>query len=106
MNAQTLPWWRDTPARAAIVEFVERVTSERGADCVPTSERVATFDNDGTLWCEKPLPIQANFLFRRLAEMATSDPSLASRQPWKGGHREGLRVARRRDHQALRRRRQ
>lgn len=83
MSPQTLPSWRDTPVRAAILGFVERVTDEGGADYVPPSERVAAFDNDGTLWCEKPLAIQADFLFRRLAEMASDDPSLVSRQPWK-----------------------
>lgn len=45
--------------------------------------RIAAFDNDGTLWCEKPLPIQAHFLFRRLAEQAAADPSLVDAQPWK-----------------------
>jgi phosphoglycolate phosphatase-like HAD superfamily hydrolase len=44
---------------------------------------VAVFDNDGTLWCEKPLPIQADFILRRLYEMAEADPDLRSRQPWK-----------------------
>ena len=41
------------------------------------------FDNDGTLWCEKPLPVQADFLFRRIGEMAARDPALSARQPWK-----------------------
>src|SRR6202020_2746434 len=46
-------------------------------------ERVAVFDNDGTLWCEKPMPIQADFILRRLFEMAQADPELRERQPWK-----------------------
>ncbi len=83
MTEQPLPSWNDTATRSAIVDFVERATIEGGPDHIPASERIATFDNDGTLWCEKPLPIQADFLFRRLAVMAVSDPSLASRQPWK-----------------------
>ena len=62
--------WRDTPTRRAIVEFVERVTEEGGADYVPAAERVAVFDNDGTLWCEKPMPIEVGFILMRLAEMA------------------------------------
>jgi hypothetical protein len=53
--------WNDRPTRAAIVDFVERVTAEGGPDFVPPSERIATFDNDGTLWCEKPLSAQARF---------------------------------------------
>ena len=79
----TLASWNDTPARAAIVEFVERVTTEGGPDYVPPAERVATFDNDGTLWCEKPMPIELGFILMRLAEMAEADPSLRDKQPWK-----------------------
>ena len=80
MAADQLASWRDTPTRAAIVDFVERAAGPGG---LPPEERVAVFDNDGTLWCEKPLPVQAGFLFRRLAEMADEDPSLRGRQPWK-----------------------
>jgi len=47
---------------------------------------VAVFDNDGTLWCEKPLPIQADFILRRLAEMAEADPALREQQPWKAAY--------------------
>jgi len=66
----------------AVVEFVERTAS----DDVPVEERVAVFDNDGTLWCEKPMPIQADFILRRLYEMAQADPGLRSRQPWKAAY--------------------
>jgi haloacid dehalogenase-like hydrolase len=79
----TLETWHDTPARAAIVEFVDRVTTEGGPDYVAPAERVATFDNDGTLWCEKPMPIELGFILQRLAEMAEADASLRDRQPWK-----------------------
>jgi len=75
--------WNDTPTRAAIVDFVERVTTEGGKDYVPPSERVATFDNDGTLWCEKPMPIELGFILMRFAEMAEADASLREKQPWK-----------------------
>ena len=81
--------------------FVERVS----ADGVPPEERVAVFDNDGTLWCEKPLPIQADFILRRLHEMAEADPALRERQPWKAALRAGLRLAGDGDGGALRRRR-
>ena len=77
MTADILPSWNDTPSRTAIVDFVERVTTEGGPDYVPPSERIATFDNDGTLWCEKPMPIELGFILRRLAEMAEADESLA-----------------------------
>jgi phosphoserine phosphatase len=53
---------------------------------VPVEERVAVFDNDGTLWCEKPMPIQADFILRRLFEMADADVALRDRQPWKAAY--------------------
>jgi phosphoglycolate phosphatase-like HAD superfamily hydrolase len=73
--------WNDAPARRAIVTLVERAVAE-----VPAQERVAVFDNDGTLWCEKPMPIQADFILRRLSEMAEADPELRGRQPWKAAY--------------------
>ena len=60
-----LPSWNDTPTRQAIIEFVEQVARD-----VPVAERVAVFDNDGTLWCEKPMPIELGFILERLAAMA------------------------------------
>ena len=60
--------WNDTPTETAIVDFVDAVTDATGADYVPPEERVAVFDNDGTLWAEKPMPIQLDFTLRRLAE--------------------------------------
>src|SRR5436305_5706570 len=81
-----LETWRETATKQAIVEFVERVTTEGGADYVPPSERIAVFDNGGTLWCEKPMPVELGFILRRLAEMAQADGSLRDRQPWKAAH--------------------
>jgi haloacid dehalogenase-like hydrolase len=80
MSEDLLPSWRDGAAKQAIIDFVERT---RGANGVPAEERVAVFDNDGTLWCEKPMPIQLDFIVRRLAEMAKAQPELCQRQPWK-----------------------
>jgi hypothetical protein len=74
--------WNAGAARDAIVAFVEQTVAEG----VPVEERVAVFDNDGTLWCEKPLPIQADFILRRLVEMAEADPTLRGRQPWKAAY--------------------
>ena len=65
-----------------MVDFVERTVS----DDVPVGERIAVFDNDGTLWCEKPMPIQADFILRRLFEMAQADPDLRDHQPWKAAY--------------------
>jgi phosphoserine phosphatase len=75
--------WRDTPTRATIVDFVDRVTAAGGTDFVAPAERVAVFDNDGTLWSEKPIPIQLDFTLFRMAELAEVDPSLKERQPYK-----------------------
>jgi hypothetical protein len=54
-----LPSWNDGPVKAAILGFVARVTTTGGPDFVRVEERIATFDNDGTLWVEKPLPTEA-----------------------------------------------
>jgi phosphoserine phosphatase len=83
---EPLASWNDGTAKSAIVGFVERVIREGGADYVRPVERVAVFDNDGTLWCEKPMPIELAFILRRLAEMAEQDPALRERQPWRAAH--------------------
>ena len=99
--------WNDTPTREAIVDFVERVTTEGGPDYVPPAERIAVFDNDGTLWCEKPMPIELGFILVRLAEMAEAGRVAAREAAVEGGPREGLRTGSASvDHQALPRRRQ
>jgi len=77
----TLGSWRDGAVKQAIVDFVEEVNRS-----VPEEERVAVFDNDGTLWCEKPMPIELGFILKRLAEMAESDAALRDRQPWRAAH--------------------
>ena len=82
-SADMLASWNDTPTRRAIVEFVEKVRQEGGTRYVPPDERIAVFDNDGTLWCEKPMPVELGFILQRLAEMAEQDASLRDRQPWK-----------------------
>jgi phosphoserine phosphatase len=78
--------WRAGASKQAIVDFVQRVTTEGSPGFVPPPERVATFDNDGTLWCEQPMPIQLDFILRRLAAMADQDPELRTRQPWQAAH--------------------
>src|SRR5436853_1822311 len=75
--------WRDGSAKQAIVTFVERVCGADGYAPVPVEDRVAVFDNDGTLWCEKPVPIQLDFILRRFVEMAEATPALRDRQPFK-----------------------
>ena len=78
--------WREGASKQAILDFVQRVTTEGGIDAVPPEERVAVFDNDGTLWCEKPMPIQLDFILRRLVVMADQDPTLRTRQPWQAAY--------------------
>lgn len=78
-----LPSWRPGAAKEAILGFVESVSREDSAEAVPVPERVAVFDNDGTLWCEKPMPIQLDFILRRLTVMAEADPDLRGVQPWR-----------------------
>jgi len=80
-----LSFWGDTPTTQAILDFVAAVTDESGPDYVPAAERVATFDNDGTLWCEQP-PVQAGFIMQRLAAMAEKDASLRKTQPWQAAY--------------------
>jgi phosphoserine phosphatase len=81
--AEMLASWHDTPARRAIIEFVEHVSQEGGPRYVPPPERIAVFDNDGTLWCETPMPVELGFILKRLDEMAEQDSTLRDRQPWK-----------------------
>jgi phosphoserine phosphatase len=85
-NTEPLPSWNDTAARQTIMQFVKAVSGADRKGQVPPAERVAVFDNDGTLWCEQPMPIQADFILRRLAAMADQDPSLRTRQPWKAAY--------------------
>src|SRR5256885_3357499 len=75
--------WRDGPVKQAIVTFVERVCGADGSAPVPVEDRLAVFDSGGTLWCEKPMPIQLDFILRRLVAMATENADLRDRQPWK-----------------------
>jgi phosphoserine phosphatase len=79
MMSNDLESWNDGKAKAAIVAFVEHTVS----NAVPVEERIAVFDADGTLWCEQPVPVEADFILRRLAEMAEADPKLRDQQPWK-----------------------
>lgn len=70
--------WNDTPTREAIVDF-----TEGAAQSVPPEERIAVFDNDGTLWVEKPMQVEVGFILTRLVGMAEKDAALREKQPWK-----------------------
>jgi hypothetical protein len=75
--------WNEGAAKSAIVDFVARVAKQGGSEYVPPAERIATFDNDGTLWCEQPVQVQVYFLIDRVKALAAKDPSLKDRQPYK-----------------------
>ena len=78
-SADPLPSWRDGSAKRALLDFVAAVTAEGGPDFVRAPERIAVFDNDGTLWVEQPIYTQFAFAIDRLKEMAARDPGLLQR---------------------------
>jgi phosphoglycolate phosphatase-like HAD superfamily hydrolase len=84
--AQTdpLPSWNDTAPKKAILDFVGRVTTEEGADYVLPEQRIAIFDNDGTLWAEQPVYFQLAFALDRIAALAPEHPDWETTQPFKG----------------------
>jgi phosphoglycolate phosphatase-like HAD superfamily hydrolase len=81
--ADALPGWNESPMRARIVEFVQRVTDPRRADYVPPAERIAVFDNDGTLWSEKPVYFQLLFAVDRIRALAPAHPEWKDQEPFK-----------------------
>ena len=81
-GADPLPSWNDTASRRAIVEFVEKVTQEGSPDYVPAPERIATFDNDGTLWAEQPMYFQAFFVVDRVKALAPQHPEWTTQEPF------------------------
>lgn len=82
--AEPLPSWNDGPTKSAIIQFVERVTDKSSPDVVPVEQRIATFDNDGTLWSEQPIYFQLAFALDRVKAMAPDHPEWKNKQPFKG----------------------
>jgi len=82
-QADPLPSWNNGPTKEAIVSFVEKVTEEGGADYVPPQDRIATFDNDGNLWAEKPVYFQLLFAIDRVKALAPQHPEWKDKQPFK-----------------------
>ena len=91
--ADPLPSWNDTNAKARIISFVETVTNPDSPDYVTPAERVATFDNDGTLWAEQPVYFQLIFAVDQVAKLGAADPSILTT--------DALRAAAARDYKAL-----
>jgi hypothetical protein len=77
-----LPSWNDTVPKKAIVAFVEKVTKEDSPDFVPPPERIAAFDNDGTLWAEQPIYFQVAFVFDRVKALAPQHPEWKTKEPF------------------------
>ena len=80
--AEALTSWRDGPVKRAIADFVTSAT-RHGPSFIPVADRVAAFDNDGTLWVEQPMPPQLDFVFRKWAAEVKAEPSLAEQQPYR-----------------------
>ena len=80
--ADPLPSWNETTSKKAITAFVEKVTKAGGADFVPLAERIAVFDNDGTLWSEQPMYFQAFFIFDRIKTLAPKHPEWKTKEPF------------------------
>ena len=82
LAADPLASWNEGTAKAAILDFVQRVTAEGGPDFVPVAERIAVFDNDGTLWVEQPAYVQVFFIVDRVKALAPQHPEWKTEQPF------------------------
>jgi phosphoglycolate phosphatase-like HAD superfamily hydrolase len=81
--AEPLASWNDGPSKSSITTFVEAVTKDGSQDFVPVAERIAVFDNDGTLWSEQPMYFQVLFSFEEVKRMAPQHPEWKEQQPFK-----------------------
>lgn len=82
-QGEPLPSWNEGPAKASIIDFVMAVTAQGGPDFVTPAERIAVFDNDGTLWSEQPMYVQLAFLLDRIRTLAPQNPGWKAKQPFK-----------------------
>ena len=82
ISADPLPSWNDGTAKKSITDFIARVTMQGGPDFVPPDQRITTFDNDGTLWCEQPTYVQLAFILERTKALAPQNPDWATTQPF------------------------
>jgi phosphoserine phosphatase len=88
-----LPSWNETPSKKAITDFVENVTRKEGPGFVPPAERIAVFDNDGTLWSEQPMYFQAFFIMDRIKVLAPQHPEWKKQEPFASVLRGDLKAA-------------
>lgn len=94
--AEALPSWKDGASKQTITTFVEKATRQGSSDFVPPEQRIAVFDNDGTLWAEQPLYFQAFFVFDRIRAMAPQHPEWKTTEPYRSvlnGDKKGLAAA-------------
>jgi phosphoglycolate phosphatase-like HAD superfamily hydrolase len=91
-QADPLPSWSEGQAKTSIIDFVSRVATAGGPDFVPASERIATFDNDGTLWAEQPVYFQVAFALDQLKAMAPKHPEWRTMQPFQAAIENGFRL--------------
>ena len=82
-QADALPSWNDGPAKQSILDFLRRTTSGGSRDWIPVSERITTFDNDGTLWTEQPMYVQVMFAMDRVRALASRNPQWRTQEPFK-----------------------
>lgn len=82
-QSDPLPSWNDGAVKSSVTDFVAKVSTQGGAEFVPPAERIAVFDNDGTLWCEQPIYFQAAFALDRVRAMAADHPEWKQQQPFK-----------------------
>src|SRR5262249_551506 len=87
-----LPSWNEGKTKQAILDFVARITTEGSRDFVMPNKRIAVFDNDGTLWCEMPLPVQLFFAVDTAKAKAEADPKLGQTEPFKSLLEGGLKA--------------
>ena len=80
----SLPSWNDSPTKQAILDFVASTSDKKNPGYIPPAERIAAFDNDGTLWVEQPAPAQTGLLLGKLVEKVKTNPALATEDPYKG----------------------
>jgi phosphoserine phosphatase len=92
-SGAALPSWNDGAAKSAIVDFVESATDDGSADFVPRAERIAVFDNDGTLWSEQPMYFQAFFIFDRIKQLAPQHPEWKNKEPFASALRDDVKAA-------------
>src|SRR5438552_4536190 len=91
--ADPLSSWNDSPAKQAIIEFVRATTTQGSPQFVPPEERIATFDQDGTLWVEHPMYTQVTYCLERVPALVEKKPELKNREPFKtvlSGNREAM----------------